>query len=96
MQYILYTRQLTPQGYYWPWELVIAAWWEFQPTPLFTSEKTLFWIFWDDDFDKVPVRYSPEQYTAQEVVDEMNTITDSEYYSLAENWFYIINSRPED
>ena len=96
MIYIKYTRELNSKGYHWPWKLVIEAWWTFQWTWLFTAEYTLFWIFWDDDLAKIDEKYSPEQYTAQEVVDEMNTITDSEYYSLAENWFYIINSRPED
>ena len=97
MQYIRYTRQNTPEfpyDYQWPWKEVIAAWWEFQWTWFFTVEdRTLFWIFWDDDFDKIDSRYDPVQYTPIWVVEELNWIY-WDYFSLDTDDFTIIDNRP--
>ena len=96
MQYILYTRQHNSQGYHWPWVLVIEAWWEFQPTWLFTAEYTLFWIFWDDDLANIDAKYSPVQYTPQWAVDLLNSIYTWDYFSLGQDWFTIIDWRPQE
>jgi hypothetical protein len=96
MQYVKYNRINTeefPNDYQWPWAIVIDAWWEFTPTGWFTADKTLFWIFWDDDFDKIPSEYSPSQYTPQWVVDEMNWLY-WDYYSLDTDDFTILSIRP--